>query len=238
MVEDRIDHFLVAMDDLADALGQPGFEEEFGEADGNRRVTLARLDDEGVARGDRDARHPQRDHRGEVERGDARADADRLAHRIDVDAGAGALRIFTLQHMRDAAAEFDDFEAALDIALRVGDDLAMLARQHVREAVHVGFDEALEFEHHARAPLRVGGSPGGLCLFRCGDRAFEERRVAERDLRLHAAAVGVEDVALARAAAGAADYVMVDLSHVRFSHEMSALPQTSYGAIARDRLAA
>src|SRR3546814_3553659 len=59
----------------------------------------------------------------EVERRDASTDADRLAHRIDVDAGARALRIFALQHMRDAAAEFDDVEPALDVAARVGDEI-------------------------------------------------------------------------------------------------------------------
>jgi hypothetical protein len=114
----------------------------------------------------------------------------------------------------------------------------MLARQHVCERVHIGFDEALEFEHHARAALRVGGCPRGLCFLRRGDRAVEKRRVAERDLRLHAAAVGVEDVALTGAAAGAADDVMVDLSHVRVSRKIVPLPQPSCSAIARDRLAA
>src|SRR3546814_19189679 len=55
----------------------------------------------------------------------ARSDAQRLAHRIDVDAGACALGIFALQQMGDAAGEFDDFQAALDVALRVGQHLAM-----------------------------------------------------------------------------------------------------------------
>src|SRR3546814_9365307 len=155
MVEDRVDHFLVAVDGLENPLGHPGFEEEFGQAHGERGVALARLHNEGVADDGRDRAHPQRDHRGEVERRDARADPDRLAHRIDVDAGAGTDGIFALQHMRRGAGEFDDVEPALDVAARVGDHLAMLGGQHLRELIHIGFDEALEFEHHARAALRV-----------------------------------------------------------------------------------
>ena len=62
------------------------------------------------------------------------ADAERLAHRIDVDAGAGALGIFALQRVRDAAGELDHFEPALDVALGVGDDLAVLGRRAARRA--------------------------------------------------------------------------------------------------------
>jgi hypothetical protein len=137
---------------------------------------------------DRDARHPQRDHRREVERGDAGADAERLAHRIDVDARAGALRIFALQDVRDAAAEFDDLEPALDVALGVGDHLAMLGRQQVRELVHVRFDQRLEVEHHARAALRVGHA------------------------RLHGAGIGIVDIAEADRRRSRAVSEVIDLT--------------------------
>ena len=78
----------------------------------------------------------------------------------------------------------------------------MLARQHVRERVHIRFDEALEFEHYTRAALRVGRRPAGLRRPRRGDDAIEQGRIAERDLRLHAAIIGVEHVALTGAASG------------------------------------
>ena len=91
---------------------------------------------------------------GKVERRDAGDDAQRLAHRIDVDAGPGALGVFALEQMRDAAGEFDDFEAALDVALGIGDDLAVLGRQQLRQLVHVLFDQRLELEHDAGAALR------------------------------------------------------------------------------------
>src|SRR3546814_1923070 len=92
VVEDRVDHFLVAVDDLQNAFGKAGLEHQLAEAHRHAGIALAGFQDEGVAGRDRRAEHPHRDHRGEVERRDASTDADRLAHRIDVDAGARALR--------------------------------------------------------------------------------------------------------------------------------------------------
>src|SRR3546814_8993497 len=86
----------------------------------------------------------------------ARSDAQRLAHRIDVDAGACALGIFALQQMGDAAGEFDDFQAALDVALRVGQHLAMFGGEQQGQFVHILFDQLLEAEHDAGAALGVG----------------------------------------------------------------------------------
>ena len=215
VIEDRIDHFLVAVDDLADALGQTGFEEQFSKAHRHRRIALGRLDDEGIAGGDGDACHPQRDHAGEVERGDARADADGLAHRIDVDARTCALRVFALQHMRDAAAELDHFEAALNVALRIGDDLAVLGGQQVRQLIEVRFDQPLEFEHHAGAALRIDCGPCRLRGERGLHRAFQRGGIAQRHFGLHRAGVGIEHLALARGRpARTADYEMIDLAHV------------------------
>ena len=84
--------------------------------------------------GDGEREHPHRDHGREIERGDAGHDAQGLAHRIDVDAGAGAFGVFALQQMRDAAGELDHFQAALDVAFGVGDHLAMLGGEQVRPA--------------------------------------------------------------------------------------------------------
>src|SRR4030081_2545931 len=50
---------------------------------------------------------------GEIEGRDAGDHAERLPHRIDVDAGPGAFGVLALHQMRDAAGEFDHFEAAL-----------------------------------------------------------------------------------------------------------------------------
>ena len=126
--------------------------------------------------------------------------------------------IFALQNVRDAAAEFDDFEPALHVALRIGDHLAMFGREHVRQFVHVRLDQAFEIEHHARAPLRIGRGPAGLRLQRRGDRDIQIGTRPQRHLRLDRPGVGIEDVGLtpvrhAAAAACMADDMMVDDAH-------------------------
>ena len=61
--------------------------------------------------------------------------------------------------MRNAAGELDDFEAALDVALGVGNGLAVLARQKVGELVVIALRQFEELHHHARAALRIGVGP-------------------------------------------------------------------------------
>src|SRR3546814_5830773 len=65
VVENGVDHFLVAMNDLKNAIGTARFLEQFGEAHGNGGVTLGRLQDEGVADCNGDAEHPHRNPRRE-----------------------------------------------------------------------------------------------------------------------------------------------------------------------------
>ena len=104
----------------------------------------------------------KRDHRRKVERRDAGDDAERLAHRIEVDAGPGAVGVLAFHQMRDAEREFDHFDAALDVALGVGDRLAVLARQRLGQLVVVLGDEIEELHQYAGAALRIGRGPGRL----------------------------------------------------------------------------
>src|SRR5690606_25986511 len=93
--------------------------------------------------------------------------------------------------------KLDHFEAALDVALGVGDHLAVFAGEKLGERLHVGFDEALELEHHAGAALRVRAGPGGERF--CGglNGEIDVAGRGEADLGLDVAGVGVEDVGLA-----------------------------------------
>ena len=159
MVEDGVDRLLVAVHHLQHAVGQAGLLHQFGQHQRHRGVALGGLEDEGVAAGDGRAHLPHRDHRREVERGDAGDDAERLAHRIHVDAGAGAVGELALQQMRRADAELGDLEAADHVALGVGQGLAVLARQRLGQLVHVAVQQLDELHHHPRAALRVGGGP-------------------------------------------------------------------------------
>jgi hypothetical protein len=74
------------------------------------RVALAGLEDDGVAGGDGGRHHPQRHHRREVERRDARDDADRLTHLVHVDAGGDLLGVLALEVVHEARAELDVLE--------------------------------------------------------------------------------------------------------------------------------
>ena len=215
MVEDRVDHLLVAVDDVEDSVGKARFLHQLGEAHRHARVALGGLQDEGVAAGDRHAEHPHRDHRREVERRDARADAERLAHRIDVDAGAGADGIFALQRLRDAAAYSITSSPRWTSPLASATTLPCSARQQLRELVHVLLRPAPELEHDAGAALRVGRRPRRLRRFRRVDRFLEVGRGAEADVGLDLALVGVEHVTLPFSAseAGTADEMIDAAKH-------------------------
>ena len=56
-------------------------------------------------------------------------------------------------------------------------------------------DQLEEFEHHARAALRIGGGPGRLRGLGIGDGVLDLGVLGERDLGLHLAGIGIEDVA-------------------------------------------
>src|SRR6185369_3193168 len=146
------------------------------------------------------------------------------AHRIDVDARAGANGVLALEGLRNAAAKFDDFEPALNVAFGVGDDLAMLGAQKVRELIHVPFDQLLEPEHHPGAALGVGRGPAGLGGLGGVDRLLEVGGSAEADVGLNLALVGVEHLALALAGSkgGTADE-MVDAAKHGYASSMSLL---------------
>src|SRR3546814_6392426 len=78
---------------------------------------------------------------------------ERLAHRIDIDPRPRAFGKLTLEQMRRAAGELDHVEAALDVAMRVGDHLAVLRREQMREFLLMSLDHRLAIEQDARAAL-------------------------------------------------------------------------------------
>jgi hypothetical protein len=52
--EQRVDRFLVAIDDVEHTGGQPGFDQELGQPHRHGRSPLGRLEDESVAAGERE----------------------------------------------------------------------------------------------------------------------------------------------------------------------------------------
>jgi hypothetical protein len=71
----------------------------------------------------------------------------------------------------------------------------MFSAQHVRQFVHILFNERLEIEHHARTALRVHCRPGWLRLLRRRHGQIEHSFVTQSHASLHAAIIGVHDIA-------------------------------------------
>ena len=120
--------------------------------------------------------------------------------------------------MRDAAGKLDHFNAALDIALGISNHLAVLTGEHMRQLVHIGFDQALELEHHPRAALRVDLRPAresGFCGVNGGAGLVFG---GKRRTGLHLARVRVEHIqkiAAGPGSLGAIDEVVKVLGHAR-----------------------
>ena len=202
MREDRVDGFLVAVHDVEHALGQSRLGEQLGHAQREAGIALGRLQDERVAAGERDGEHPQRHHRGEIERRDAGAHADRLPQRPAVDVAAHVVAELTLDEMRDAGRELDDLDAARDGAGGVGERLAVLLGDHAREILLVRLEELAKPHQDAgaaqrgpRAPLRERRR-GGAC------RGVDVVGVRKRHVTDHLAGRRVGDVAVARRSCG------------------------------------
>src|SRR5208337_5051686 len=116
---------------IEDTGRQARFQHKFGELQRNARVALGRFKDEGIAAGDGRRELPQRDHGRKVKWRDARDDTERLAHRIYRYTAAGAVGELSLHEMGDTDRKFDDIEAALDFALRVGNCFAVLTGEKI-----------------------------------------------------------------------------------------------------------
>ena len=120
-----VDRVAAAVDEVDDA--RRDLLDRVDQLDDQRRrprVELGRLEDEGVAAGDRVGQEPERDHRREVEGRDRGDDADRLADQLDVDAGGDALEGLALQQVRDRRRRLDRLDPAADLAVGVGQRLA------------------------------------------------------------------------------------------------------------------
>ncbi len=206
--QQRFHRLPAAIDHIEHPGRQPGLDQQLGEPHRHRRVALRRLEDECIAAGECGRELPHRNHGRKVEGRDAGDHPERLAHGVEVDAGAGAFGELALDEVGNAARELGDLEAALDVAARIGERFAVLAGEELGELVELPLHELEKLEQDARAPLRVGRGPGRLGGLRHRDRALDFRSVRKVDLGLHLAGVRIED--LAGAAGCARDLLPAD----------------------------
>jgi hypothetical protein len=135
-------------------------------------------------------------------------DTERLAHRIDVDAGSGAIGELALHQVRRTDAELYHFKPALDVALGVCNRLSVLAREQFGQGIIVALSEFKELHQDAGPPLRVGGSPLKLCVD-CGlDCRIDFAGIRKGDPPANLARHGFEDLGMS--AAGSGDPVSFD----------------------------
>ncbi|MNQ33243.1 hypothetical protein D3C85_466680 [compost metagenome] len=160
VVADQVHRVDAAVDDVEYTLGYTGFQRQFHQAHGHQRVLLGRLEDEGIAGGDGHREHPQRDHRREVERGDAGAHAQWLHQGVGVDATGDVVGQFTHLQVADAGSVLDHFQAAEHVALGVRQGLALLGGEQCGQLLDVLADQLLVLEEDPRTCADRGLAPG------------------------------------------------------------------------------
>src|SRR5262245_7448709 len=97
--------------------------------------------------------------------------------------------------MWNAAREFHDFNATLDIAAGVRNRLSMFRRKQFRQAVEFLLNQLEKLEHNAGATLWIGRCPTGLSSLSVRDGVLDLGVLGERDPGLDLADIGIEDVA-------------------------------------------
>jgi len=160
MVADRVHHVRPAVHHVEHTRRHAGFQRQFAQAHGDHRVLLGWLEDEGIAGGDGHGEHPQRDHRREVERGNAGADAQRLQQGIGIDARGDVVRQLAELQVADTGGVLDHFQAAEHVALGIGQGLALFGSEDRRQLLHVLADQLLVLEEDARTRTDRCLAPG------------------------------------------------------------------------------
>ena len=181
----------VARDDVEEAVGQARLLVQAGDAERGGGHQGGDLEDEGVARGQRDRVHPHGDHDGEVEGGDARDHADRLAERVDVDARGRLVGELALERRVDPAREVDGLAPPGDLAQGVPVGLPPLAHDDVGQFVLVLDDELAELEHDVDALGQRRARPLGLGRARDPDDVVEVGGVRQAQFVDHRARRGI-----------------------------------------------
>ena len=192
VVEDRTDCIARAMHEVDDARRNlVDVCDQLDDALGGARVALGRLQDEGVAAGDGVGQEPQRDHRREVERRDRGADADGLAHELDVHSCRDPFQVLALEQVGDAARGLGRLDSAQHLATRVVERLAHVLGDEPGDLLVVGPERLAHRHHGAGALLRRRRSPSGECFARGADSSVHVGLARERYQRGHLAGGGV-----------------------------------------------
>ena len=152
--QQRVHAFLPAVHHVQHTLGQAGLVQQLDQALAGQRHLLARLQNERVPAGQGQRIHPHRDEGGEVVGTDADADAHRLLDHVAIDAARDVLQDLALQQLGRAARVLHHLHAAPHVAARLGERLAVLARDAGRQLLKVILQQHLVAEQDAGAVHR------------------------------------------------------------------------------------
>ena len=173
MGEQGVDLFATAVQHLQYAFRCAGFDKQLGQAIGGHRVLFRGLEDKGVTGGDGQREHPQRNHRREVERGDAQAYAQGLHPTGGVDTASDVLHGLAHHQAGDIGGLLDYFNAAPDIALGVGEGLAGFRREDLGQFVVVLLEQVLITQHQPGTVRHRYLAPTEEGLLGAGDGGFD-----------------------------------------------------------------
>mmetsp|Transcript_29542 Transcript_29542/g.84217 ORF Transcript_29542/g.84217 Transcript_29542/m.84217 type:complete len:503 (-) Transcript_29542:51-1559(-) len=159
VVAEEVHRVVRAMHDIEHAGGQAAIVRHLRQHQRRHGHPLRRLQQEGVARGDRGRVHPQWDHGGEVERADAADHAKWHPVGVNVHGGGHAGERLALHHRGHARGHLHNLEAPEDVSLGVRDRLALLPREELGELLGVVADGALVLVHDPGPRARRNCAP-------------------------------------------------------------------------------
>ena len=119
-------------------------------------------------------------------------DPERLAQRVAVDPRADVLRHLALEELGRADRELHHLDPTRDLALGVGENLAVLGGDGGCERVHILLEQAQEAVEDAGAPQRGRGGPLRKGALGGGDYLVHFGPAGERDAPLCSPVAGLK----------------------------------------------
>ena len=211
MLHQRVARLLPeAVDEVEDALREPGLLEDAGPQRRRQRRELGGLQHDGVAGRERGTELPRLEHERRVPRRDEAGDADRLAVHV-VDLAAGHLVGVVGLGDDQVGEEPEVLGGATRLSERLRDRQARVERLQLRQLRVTRLDEVGDPVEHARALARQHPRPGSFveCALRRGDGGIDVGLLAGGRLHVGLIRDGIEHVE--RLAADRVDELAVDV---------------------------
>ena len=186
IAQQGVHRFLVAIDHIQHARWQASLLRQLGNEQRAGWIALRGLEHKGVATDHGHGPHPQRHHGRKVKGRDACGHAQRLEFAPAVNARADIAAVLALEQLGRIAGVFHVFHAALQLAMGIGQGLAMLSRDQRGNLVCMRLQQDLELAHHPCTLEWWGVTPGGEGFFRRRNGSFYGLHTGQRHLPLAA----------------------------------------------------